>query len=255
MVSKRPRPTGFEWCPVEVWDAFCRGEGLHGFPPKTIQSAVNGPFRERLSRLLIDDRILPVIEKLSNAKLLKDVAREDAVEKVMHLASQPAENFLGNFDWESEQIKHEDLARTAEKLLRQMRGLDRFTLQAKTDVETDFGKTGRFLDTEKLFDVIDSFVGELIRECRLPVPPDTELIPRKRKTKDPAGMVTVKRGLYQVSVQTLANIKGRLLRREMSKLFEEPLHGVIAALINLTEPIQNPVDADWVRKTLPRPEN
>ena len=255
MGNFRPRPEGFEWLPTEVWGAFCRGEGLSGCPPKTIEAAVNGAFRERLSRLIVDTEIPAVIERLSNATLLEGVAREEAIDRVMHIASHPAENFLGNFDWESAQIMHEDLAKTAEKLLRQMHALDRFTLQAKTDIETDFGRTGRFLDTEKLFGVIDSFVGELIRECRLPVPPDTELIPKKRKTKDPDGMVTVKRGLYQISAKALAIVKGRLLRREMSKLFEEPLHSVIATLINLTEPVREPVDAEWVRKTIPRPED
>ena len=43
-------------------------------------------------------------------------------------------------------------------------------MQTKSDIETDFSITGRFMDVERLIASLDAHLSELVRMCELPRP-------------------------------------------------------------------------------------
>ncbi|MBV5275255.1 MAG: hypothetical protein JZU52_16965 [Lamprocystis purpurea] len=220
-------------CPKKILEAFHSGRGYLSLSPEFIREVAQGRDWISLQRILSAPSIEAIIAHLLSAKTCSGIDNRFATEALLRVVAIPSSQFEDKHDWPVLQREFKGVASTAKTLRDKLAHLDRMALQTKTLQETDFARTGRFIDAAKLLGSLDAMLCELIRECELPPPDRGLLLSRKGKAR-----------------RASATLKVRVLKREAAKLYRSPMYQVIADLVSVAEdlPPADLLNADDVRK-------
>jgi hypothetical protein len=238
----------FAWCPIELWNAHKRGDGYRGLSNRFVDSVINGKYREKIAKTLVDNHFQKTFDRLDKAKLHDGIERETAIYNMLVAAATLSRTFIDPFDWEEDNLI-KDTATTAKGLMLNLKKLNKYPwpLQALSDKETNFSVSGFSVDTEHLMKSIESSLKELIRICELQTPDVSVIVPKKIKTEKVDEIVILENSRRITSSRTLAIIKARLLRRELEKYYVKPNHQIIADLVLFFESVE--VTYDDARKS------
>lgn len=247
-------PADWTWCPPEIFRAFRRNEGFRGLPFGVIKEAIIGVNHERLCRMLMDNRIGIIANKLSKAILKRGVTRASAITHLITCAALSSEHFM-NPNWDDDERKFARTAKLTRQLLGEIAQLDHVALEAKAfhhlnppgEAKASDKPGVKVLVSERLFEVLIPHLELFVEYCELPVPPKSALAPRKLRASDERDRLTLRDG-REVSRHALALTKAAMLKREFDTVFPGRHYQVIADLVTLADDLAEPLTAEAVRR-------